>query len=158
MDDKLCGLNNGGWFSIDDNKPSASSHSCGSGTTGGSVNAGNTANIGNTANTGNTGNTVNINNTTNNTVNADNSNSGSHCENNHCGVNQNSCGGSQSCCGAEANGAENMPGCRCVGYGYVPWQMLGEVYQPEQGLDAGTVFPELSLTMEEYGKVCKGGM
>ncbi|MCH5185809.1 MAG: spore coat associated protein CotJA [Oscillospiraceae bacterium] len=50
-----------------------------------------------------------------------------------------------------------MPGSLCVGYAYVPWQMLNEVYTPEKGLNSGTVFPELALTMEEYGNVCKSG-
>ena len=51
--------------------------------------------------------------------------------------------------------------CGCVGYGYVPFQTMGEVFPPEEGLQSGTIFPELSLDINEYGKVCKqtgGGM
>lgn len=45
--------------------------------------------------------------------------------------------------------------CGCVGYAYVPIQMLNNVYQPCEGLKHGTIFPELNLSIEEYGKVCK---
>lgn len=136
MDDKLFSINTGGWFSNSDadSKPACNIQSNSTNHSPCSDTAVSPANAVNTAN------------------NVSNSDSGS----NDCGCTANN--GSQSCCGVEANGAENMPGCRCVGYGYVPWQMLGEVYQAEQSLDAGTVFPELVLTIEEYGKVCKGGM
>ncbi len=50
---------------------------------------------------------------------------------------------------------ENTACCGCVGYGYVPVQMLYEVYSPADAIAAGTIFPELALTIEEYGKVCK---
>ena len=46
-------------------------------------------------------------------------------------------------------------GCGCVGYAYVPYQQLNTVYTPEDALCNGTIFPELNLTMCEYGKVCK---
>lgn len=46
-------------------------------------------------------------------------------------------------------------GCGCVGYAYVPIQLLQETCTPEVGLKAGTIFPELSLDICEYGKVCK---
>lgn len=128
MDDNLFSINTGGWFSNDD----AASKPAGSVQSG--LNRSSCSNM------------------TGSQANAEN-NAGSPCG---CGCASDN--GSQSCCGVEANGAENMPGCRCVGYGYVPWQMLGDVYQAEQGLEAGTVFPELALTMEEYGKVCRGGM
>lgn len=49
-----------------------------------------------------------------------------------------------------------LNGCGCVGYGYVPYQQLNTVYSPEEGLLNGTLFPELNLTICEYGKVCKG--
>lgn len=45
--------------------------------------------------------------------------------------------------------------CGCVGYAYVPIQMLNTVYEPEKALMQGTNFPELDLSIEEYGKVCK---
>lgn len=43
----------------------------------------------------------------------------------------------------------------CVGYAFVPYQMLDRTYAPAKALSEGTVFPELRLTMEEYGRVCK---
>lgn len=46
--------------------------------------------------------------------------------------------------------------CGCVGYGYVPIQQLNTVYSAEDALKQGSLFPELVLTIEEYGKVCKG--
>lgn len=162
MDDKLFGINTDSWFS---NNESGLSQSCNSSnqvnSSVGNSNVSHTAGSDSTANTGNT-----INNMTNAINNDNNSNSSNI--NNNCGSNSNSssnthshncgCSNSQGCCGVEAPGAEDMPGCRCVGYGYVPWQMIGEVYKPEKGLNEGTVFPELALTIEEYGKICRGGM
>ena len=46
-------------------------------------------------------------------------------------------------------------GCICVGYAYVPPQRLEETFSPEEALCMGSLFPELVLTMCEYGKVCK---
>lgn len=43
----------------------------------------------------------------------------------------------------------------CVGYGFVPVQNMGDVYSSSEALAAGTVFPELALTIDEYGAVCK---
>ena len=49
--------------------------------------------------------------------------------------------------------------CRCVGYAYVPVQNMNDVYPPSTALRQGSIFPELVLTIDEYGKVCKeGGM
>lgn len=45
--------------------------------------------------------------------------------------------------------------CGCVGYAFVPVQCLNEVCTAEEGLAMGTIFPELHLTINEYGKVCK---
>lgn len=39
-----------------------------------------------------------------------------------------------------------------VGYAYVPMQMLKETYSPNEALSRGTIFPELDLPMEKYGK------
>ena len=47
--------------------------------------------------------------------------------------------------------------CKCVGYAYVPVQVLRETYSLEKALIQGTIFPELDLTIDEYGKVCKEG-
>lgn len=40
-----------------------------------------------------------------------------------------------------------------VGYAYVPMQHFGEIYPPEQGLERGTIFPELDLPISVYGIV-----
>ena len=48
-----------------------------------------------------------------------------------------------------------VKGCGCVGYAYVPYQLLNTVYSPTEGLTQGTIFPDLDLSMCEYGKVCK---
>lgn len=50
---------------------------------------------------------------------------------------------------------ENTACCGCVGYGYVPIQTMSEVYTPADALKMGTIFPELVLTIDEYGKTCK---
>lgn len=52
---------------------------------------------------------------------------------------------------------ENSNSCGCVGYGYVPVQQLNSVYNPAEALANGSVFPELVLSIEEYGKICKSG-
>lgn len=36
------------------------------------------------------------------------------------------------------------------GYAYVPVQHMEKVYPPNKALKAGTVFPELDITIEEY--------
>ncbi len=46
--------------------------------------------------------------------------------------------------------------CGCLAYGYVPVQQLNTVFRAEDALKNGSLFPELVLTIEEYGKVCKG--
>ena len=58
---------------------------------------------------------------------------------------------------AENNQRPSCPldGCGCVGYAYVPIQYLDTVYSACESLENGTVFPELKLTIDEYGKVCK---
>lgn len=53
----------------------------------------------------------------------------------------------------------NMNACcvlGCVGYAYVPVQVLYDTFEPCEALQRGTVFPELELTICEYGKLCKG--
>ncbi len=42
--------------------------------------------------------------------------------------------------------------CGKVGYAYVPVQVLDETYEPQKGLKRGTIFPELDLPIEIYGK------
>ena len=38
-----------------------------------------------------------------------------------------------------------------VGYAFVPEQEMKQVFQPEEALLKGTIFPELYLPMEVYG-------
>lgn len=45
--------------------------------------------------------------------------------------------------------------CGCIGYGYVPPQQLNTIYSAEDALSRGSLFPELVLTIDEYGKICK---
>ena len=40
------------------------------------------------------------------------------------------------------NGSHQVPG-MC----YVPWQTFGKTYDPMRGLAAGTIFPELDLSL-----------
>ena len=58
---------------------------------------------------------------------------------------------------AENNQPSSCPlkECGCVGYGYVPIQYLDDIYSACDSLENGTVFPELNLSIDEYGKVCK---
>lgn len=49
----------------------------------------------------------------------------------------------------------SSPICGCVGYAYVPVQELNETYCPAEALMQGSLFPELDLSICEYGKVCK---
>lgn len=37
-----------------------------------------------------------------------------------------------------------------VGYAYVPYQRMDKVYSPGKAIKAGTVFPELDITLDEY--------
>ena len=39
---------------------------------------------------------------------------------------------------------------RKPGYAYVPPQRMDKVYPPNKALKAGTIFPELNITLEEY--------
>lgn len=39
-----------------------------------------------------------------------------------------------------------------VGYAYVPMQMMEETYAPDKALMQGTIFPELDIPMDKYGK------
>ena len=52
---------------------------------------------------------------------------------------------------------EMQKACGCVGYGYVPIQQLDTIYNAKDALQQGSLFPELALTIEQYGKVCKSG-
>ena len=48
-----------------------------------------------------------------------------------------------------------LPCVGCVGYAYVPPQEFININTPCKALQAGTLFPELDLNINEYGKVCK---
>lgn len=37
-----------------------------------------------------------------------------------------------------------------AGYAYVPTQRMDKVYPPNKALSAGTIFPELNITIDEY--------
>ncbi len=37
-----------------------------------------------------------------------------------------------------------------VGYAYIPIQKFDKVYSPKTALKAGTIFPELNITIDEY--------
>ncbi len=37
-----------------------------------------------------------------------------------------------------------------VGYSFVPIQRMDKVYSPSKALMAGTIFPELNITIDEY--------
>lgn len=39
-----------------------------------------------------------------------------------------------------------------VGYAFVPMQSFADVYLPEDALMRGTIFAELDIPMEKYGK------
>lgn len=44
-----------------------------------------------------------------------------------------------------------------VGYAYVPNQRMERIYSPAKAMKAGTVFPELDITMDEYERgICNG--
>lgn len=40
----------------------------------------------------------------------------------------------------------------CVGYAFVPRQILEQVFEPDEALMRGTLFPELYLPANVYGK------
>ena len=46
----------------------------------------------------------------------------------------------------------NETGVVCVGYAYVPPQELEKVFEPDDALMHGTLFPELYLPINVYGK------
>lgn len=57
-----------------------------------------------------------------------------------------------------------MQRCECdkkkfrPGYAFVPFQHMGKLLTPEAALMAGTVFPELNLTIEEYERGLYNGV
>lgn len=59
------------------------------------------------------------------------------------------------CC-TESDGS--IPVKKKAGYAYVPFQRLGKLYDPETAMRAGTVFPELNLTLDEYERGLYNGV
>ena len=51
------------------------------------------------------------------------------------------------CTGTAPGALEQYP----VGMGYVPWQQWQQLYSPEQGLQKGTLFPDLDLPFMRGG-------
>ena len=53
---------------------------------------------------------------------------------------------------------ENMENCKfgCIGYAYVPVQHFNEenVFSAENALKNASLFPELVISMKEYGNTC----
>lgn len=37
-----------------------------------------------------------------------------------------------------------------VGYAYIPVQRMDKVYSPNKAMKAGTIFPDLNITISEY--------
>lgn len=56
----------------------------------------------------------------------------------------NACPMQPSCRNQVNNNISDMP----IGMGYVPWQTWGQIYSLEQGLERGTIFPELDYPFQ----------
>lgn len=64
--------------------------------------------------------------------------------------NSNSTSASEECsCSGESQS------CGCIGYAYVPVQTFADTYDDDTALTEGSLFPELTLGIDEYGSVCK---
>lgn len=59
------------------------------------------------------------------------------------------------CC-TESDGS--IPVKKKAGYAYAPFQRLGKLYDPETAMRAGTVFPELNITLDEYERGLYNGV
>lgn len=59
------------------------------------------------------------------------------------------------CC-TESEGS--IPVKKKAGYAYAPFQRLGKLYDPETAMRAGTVFPELNITLDEYERGLYNGV
>ena len=55
------------------------------------------------------------------------------------------------CENAETMNAKKKPG-------YAPFQRLGKLYDPETAMRAGTIFPELNITIDEYERGLYNGV
>lgn len=54
--------------------------------------------------------------------------------------------------------AEPMSARKKIGYAYVPFQKLGKLYDPETAMRAGSIFPELNITIDEYERGLYNGV
>lgn len=54
--------------------------------------------------------------------------------------------------------AETMNAKKKPGYAYAPFQRLGKLYDPEMAMRAGTIFPELNITIDEYERGLYNGV
>lgn len=52
--------------------------------------------------------------------------------------------------GLYMNSGNAMDMLKKPGYAYVPVQRMEKVYSPNKALKAGTIFPELNITIDEY--------
>ena len=52
----------------------------------------------------------------------------------------------------------DKPEKRKPGYAYVPFQRLGKLYDPETAMRAGTIFPDLNITIDEYERGLYNGV
>lgn len=59
------------------------------------------------------------------------------------------------CC-TESDGS--IPVKKKTGYAYAPFQQLGKLYDPETAMRAGTVFPELNITLDKYERGLYNGV
>ena len=59
------------------------------------------------------------------------------------------------CC-TESDGS--IPVKKKAGYASPPFQRLGKLYDPETAMRAGTVFPELNITLDEYERGLYNGV
>ena len=55
------------------------------------------------------------------------------------------------CENAETMNAKKKPA-------YAPFQRLGKLYDPETAMRAGTIFPELNITIDEYERGLYNGV
>ena len=54
--------------------------------------------------------------------------------------------------------AETMNAKKKPGYAYAPFHRLGKLYDPETAMRAGTICPELNITIDEYERGLYNGV
>lgn len=50
---------------------------------------------------------------------------------------------------------ENNNCMNCIGYAYIPVQNLNQTNTPENALEQASLFPELTMTINDYGNICR---